>query len=104
MLYDRGLQTEKQIKEHEDFFSRRFTGQWQGHGCISSRICEKCKHLISDSICLCVGVFTCPNCQFENGQKIKALIEEARKRPYQARFNTNGAVLSYEVRDLEYYI
>jgi hypothetical protein len=38
--------------------------------CISTLACEHCYALISDSICLCIGNFTCPNCDKENGRKI----------------------------------
>lgn len=42
-------------------------------GCVSSRACEECGAVIADSICLCVGVFTCPRCGHENGSAIKEL-------------------------------
>lgn len=39
-----------------------------GHpGCIGELACTGCYHVISDSICLCVGVFTCPKCGASNG-------------------------------------
>lgn len=63
MLKDLGLATAEQIKSHKDFFSN-----WRGqHGCVSSAICKNCNHLISDSLCLCSGVFICPNCGIKNG-------------------------------------
>lgn len=34
-------------------------------GCISTLACENCGILVSDSICLCMGIFTCPNCEYE---------------------------------------
>lgn len=33
-------------------------------GCVGSRACENCFHVISDSICMCMGMPTCPNCGF----------------------------------------
>ena len=77
MLFDLGLQTEEQIAKHKEMLSRRFDGS--NVGCISQRICENCNHLISDSICLCVPCFICPNCKFENGQNIKKMVEESNK-------------------------
>lgn len=76
MLYDKGLATQK-IKDDilaiEEYRARG------GGGCISSRICEKCNHLISDSICLCLPYFVCPNCGFENGVRIKEGIKNIRE-------------------------
>lgn len=40
-------------------------------GCIGELACEHCFHVISDSICLCVGVFTCPKCGAENGGRLR---------------------------------
>ena len=37
-------------------------------GCIDSLACVYCYHVISDSICLCSGMFTCPNCGKSNGK------------------------------------
>lgn len=34
------------------------------HGCISTRACEECGVLVSDSICLCIGAFDCPKRPF----------------------------------------
>lgn len=48
-----------------------------GTGCISTKACEGCGHLITDSVCLCVGIFTCPNCGYENGQETKKQLESA---------------------------
>ncbi len=42
-----------------------------GHpGCIRALACVHCYRLISDSVCLCIGCFTCPNCGKENGTRI----------------------------------
>lgn len=70
MLHDLGPATEEQIKEYNKPID--FTKQWGG--CISTRLCQNCNHLISDSICLCLGIFTCPNCKFENGKELKSAI------------------------------
>ena len=84
MLYDRGLQTAEQIREHKKELSRRFNSldpnRYISGGHIGSLICDGCNHLISDSICLCAGVFTCPNCGFENGKLIKQSIENFRNK------------------------
>jgi len=39
-----------------------------GSGCVSTRPCYNCFSLISDSICLCMPVFECPKCGYENGK------------------------------------
>lgn len=82
MLYDLGLQTEEQIKNHKEELDRRFNpfnpNYYNSGGCVGSRVCEKCKHLISDSICLCVGVFVCPSCGFKNGGEIDEMMKKAR--------------------------
>lgn len=36
-------------------------------GCVSTLACEYCGILVSDSICLCSGNFTCPKCGKFNG-------------------------------------
>lgn len=95
MLSDRGLQTEEQIKAHEEFLRTRFSNGL--HGCISERICEKCKHLISDSICLCIGCFICPNCGHENG---KSIAESMRLIP-SSSIGTNGIVISLPPMTIE---
>lgn len=35
-------------------------------GCVSQRACRSCGAIVSDSICMCVGAFTCPRCGYEN--------------------------------------
>ncbi len=92
MLYDRGLQTLEQIKEHREGLKKRGSGSH--HGCISSLICDNCNHLISDSICLCIGIFTCPNCGFRNGKELEKIMEESRKLPSIKFANTNGIISS----------
>ncbi len=75
MLSDKGLATEEDYKRFEA------VQEYRKHHttCVGFRICENCKHVISDSICLCIGIFTCPNCNFENGSKIKSMMETARE-------------------------
>lgn len=34
-------------------------------GCVGSRACEKCG-AINSGTCLCMGIFTCSNCQHKN--------------------------------------
>ncbi len=64
MLTDKGLATDE---DREDI--RKCDEYRKNHtACIGSRICEKCNHLISDTICLCVPIFTCPNCSHKNGE------------------------------------
>jgi hypothetical protein len=69
MLSDLGLATAEQKEAQQQFLDKRSSSGH--HGCISERICEKCDHIISDSICLCIGAFTCPNCGHENEQTLK---------------------------------
>lgn len=71
MLYDRGLQTPEQIRDYYKWQSKLGTPGHERSGCISARLCENCFHLISDSICLCIPYFICPNCGFENGKEIR---------------------------------
>jgi hypothetical protein len=40
-------------------------------GCIGSLACISCYHVISDSICLCAGVFVCPKCGVSNGTALE---------------------------------
>ncbi len=37
-------------------------------GCVGSLACIHCYHVISDSTCLCIGIFTCPKCGKGNGK------------------------------------
>lgn len=39
------------------------------HGCVSTRACEGCGLLVSDSICLCINAFDCPKCGYK--QRVK---------------------------------
>lgn len=75
MLYDKGLATPEYKENQKRFLAERASGQWSG--CIGELICEKCDHIIADSICLCVGIFTCPNCGHRNGAAIEAMIRSA---------------------------
>ena len=94
MLKDLGLQTEEQIKAHNDCLSKR------DRGCVSSRICENCKHLISDSICLCIGIFTCPNCNFRNGAKFEEQIDKLKNSPFTPIVPANQTLVYNDYLDL----
>lgn len=37
-------------------------------GCVGERTCNSCGAVVGDSICLCIGIFTCPRCGTENNQ------------------------------------
>jgi len=37
-------------------------------GCIGERTCNSCGAVVGDSICMCMGIFTCPRCDKENDQ------------------------------------
>lgn len=90
MLYDRGLQTPEQIKKYHEYMDIRGKSILNGTfatACVGERLCENCNHLISDSICLCVGVFTCPNCGFKNGKEIEENIKKMRDMPYSNSLN-----------------
>ena len=69
MLYKSGQL--KSLKEVEDFKIKiknsRDISSPERLGCISTLPCEKCFALITDSICLCVGCFVCPECKHQNG-------------------------------------
>lgn len=78
MPFDLGYQTKEQIEERKALYES-FVKDGGRVGCIGERVCESCHHLISDT-CMCIGVFTCPNCGFKNGAAIAKLIDEARKK------------------------
>ena len=42
--------------------SALFESQAKWGGCTASRACPECLHVISDSICCCMGLGTCDNC------------------------------------------
>ena len=48
-----------------------------GAGCVGSRACTKCG-AINSGTCLCMGIFTCVNCQHKNEP---AYLKEFRKLP-----------------------
>lgn len=72
----------KQLKSKEEAleFNRKiyeFRANTKGHpGCIGNLACENCFRVVSDLICLCVGIFTCPNCNFENGKEKLSMREQ----------------------------
>lgn len=35
-------------------------------GCVIGWYCKNCFHLIQDTLCMCIGNFTCPVCQYKN--------------------------------------
>jgi hypothetical protein len=39
-------------------------------GCVSQRTCTSCGAVVSDPICMCVGIFDCPRCGAHNNQSI----------------------------------
>ena len=39
-------------------------------GCVSTRACESCGALVNDSLCLCIGLFTCPECHQDNAANV----------------------------------
>lgn len=45
-----------------------------GFGCIGERTCNSCGAVVGDSICLCMGIFTCPRCGTENNQSFLGTI------------------------------
>ncbi len=50
-------------------------------GCIGALACVHCYHVISDSICLCIGVFTCPKCGKGNGKSMGELLTGSQPTP-----------------------
>lgn len=67
MLFDKGLATEKDRDNIKASIEYRKTHT----ACMDRAICQGCFHLIVDSICMCLPIFTCPNCGFENGERLK---------------------------------
>lgn len=48
-------------------------------GCIGERTCNSCGAVVGDSICLCMGIFTCPRCGTENNQSFLGTITPMTK-------------------------
>ena len=92
MLKDLGLATEEQIKTESERLN--WIKSPEVRGCISTRICSNCHHLISDSICLCIGYFMCPNCKFENGKEILKLRKSIPLIGNPIQFQTLGIKLN----------
>lgn len=70
MLY---IKEDLRTKEAAEAYNKKiydYRANAVGHpGCISSLACLNCYHVISDSVCLCIGTFTCPKCGKENMPK-----------------------------------
>ncbi len=49
----------------EEYNSKVYALRQQWRGCISSQACPQCFHIITDSICLCAGLWDCPNCGYK---------------------------------------
>ena len=69
-----GKQLTKQ--EAEDYYNRLNSSEFTDYrskygGCISSRPCMNCYKIISDSICLCINYFKCPDCGHINDNRVK---------------------------------
>ncbi len=63
------LTKEEAEKFNKDLVEIRCNPEKYGSSCISCRPCDNCYIMVFDTICLCVGNFTCPKCGFENGIK-----------------------------------
>lgn len=59
-------------------------------GCVSTRACEGCKSLITDSICLCIPSFICPECGFDNGEEYREIMSKFKFIPSDNTFNLSG--------------
>lgn len=72
-------------------------------GCIDRLPCLNCRHLIMDSICLCLGFFICPNCGYKNGLNNKAMITKITKWKTEdgKEFDSEIEALKYENKRLE---
>ena len=63
-------------------------------GCVDSLACTTCGAIVRDSICLCVGVFTCPRCGSVHGSTLPELppieiVEPADTQPPNMGFRAN---------------
>lgn len=72
------IRQDLKTREAADAFNKRIydwrceAAQTGAHpGCIGELACVHCYHVISDSICLCIGTFTCPKCGEQNGTPIR---------------------------------
>jgi len=54
----------EQAKEYNNSV---YSARINNTGCISTLACINCYCLVTDSLCICSGNFTCPNCNFKNG-------------------------------------
>lgn len=77
MLYKSGQL--KSLKEVEDFKIKnsRKVSSPEFFGCTSTLPCERCFALITDSICLCLGRFVCPECKHQNGKPFAPFEEKS---------------------------
>lgn len=47
----------------------KYTQKGYGSGCITGWYCEGCGRMIRDTLCLCIGRFTCPVCEHEQNKE-----------------------------------
>lgn len=61
-LYDTG----KTVDNPDQFEKENSETNKKYGGCVGERACYGCGAIIADTICLCIGVFTCPRCGHKN--------------------------------------
>jgi hypothetical protein len=68
----------KSLEEAKEYNRKVYEPILKGEscGCIATLACEHCFALITDSICLCVSVFYCPECGKRNGKTTNEMIKE----------------------------
>ena len=55
----------KFVDNPDEFNNDISAARFNGGGCIGSRACTKCG-CINSGTCLCIGIFTCINCKYNN--------------------------------------
>lgn len=66
MLSHNNTYADNPKKHNQDIWEFRTKAKYTA--CISSLACENCGLIVSDGICLCMGIFECPKCKHEHGK------------------------------------
>ena len=80
MIYSACGHTDEPKAYNDRIAEYRWEATQKGYstGCVGARACESCG-TINGGTCLCIGIFTCCKCGFENGQELKAQMNNIRK-------------------------
>src|SRR3990167_9652616 len=67
------------IIEAKEYNKKVYEAKGKWGGCISTLACQNCGSLVSDSICLCMGIFICPQCNYNNGEGFRMKYDFVRE-------------------------